>query len=163
MEPDVLYWQPDREANNIAVTVWHVSRAFDFFKVRLFQNHPAAEELWHKNGWAQKTNYDPTGIGWGGFGNLSGYSQQEVKGVPALTARELVAYLEQVVEAMRDYIRGLPSPALYQPAVGYTETSRTIYEWLRALIADSFEHLGEIRTIEAMGERQVRPNRQEVE
>ncbi|MBN1318239.1 MAG: DinB family protein [Anaerolineales bacterium] len=37
-----LTWQPDPEANNIAVTVWHVSRAFDVFKVHLFQNQPAA-------------------------------------------------------------------------------------------------------------------------
>ena len=35
---DILRWQPDEEANNIAVTVWHISRAFDLFKVRFFEN-----------------------------------------------------------------------------------------------------------------------------
>ncbi|MBN1314813.1 MAG: hypothetical protein JXA42_05075 [Anaerolineales bacterium] len=81
---------------------------------------------------------------------MSGYSQQEVKAIPILTAEELVVYLEQVVEAMRGFISDLPSAALYQPAIGCTEPSRTIYEWLRALIADGFGHLGEIRAIEAM-------------
>lgn len=45
MTQDVLCWQPDEEANNIAVTVWHISRAFDVFKVRLFENQPTSEEL----------------------------------------------------------------------------------------------------------------------
>ena len=54
MAQDVLRWQPDKEANNIAVTVWHFSRAFDVFKVRLFENQPATEELWHKCGWGAK-------------------------------------------------------------------------------------------------------------
>jgi hypothetical protein len=160
---DVLCWQPDKEANNIAVTVWHFSRAFDVFKVRLFENQPATEELWHRCGWAAKTGYDPRGIGWGGFGNLAGYSRQEVEAVPALAADELLTYFKQVYDALREYLSGLPAAALYEPAVGWSDESRTVYELLRALMIDSLGHLGEIRAIKAMWERKARSSQQEVE
>lgn len=159
---DVVCWQPDQEANNIAVTVWHFSRAFDVFKVRLFENQPATDELWHKCGWAAKTDYDPRGIGWGGFGNLAGYSWQEVEAVPELTVGELLQYFQQVYDAMSTYLSDLPATALYEPAVGWSEGSRTVYEWLRALIADSFGHLGEIRAIKAMWERRAQRRQQDV-
>lgn len=37
MTLDTLIWQPDQEANYIAVTMWHISRSFDLFKVRLME------------------------------------------------------------------------------------------------------------------------------
>ena len=153
MTQDVLCWHPDQEANSIAVTVWHFSRAFDVFKVRLFENQPATEELWHKSGWALKTKYDPSGIGWGGFGNLAGYSWQEVEAVPELTLAELLTYFKQVHGALNEYLSEIPAAALYEPAVGWAEGSRTVYAWLRALLIDSLGHLGEIRALKAMWER----------
>ena len=69
---DALYWQPDDEANNIAVTVWHFSRAFDILKVHVLENKPSEEELWFTQSWAELTGYDPRGLGWGGFGFLAG-------------------------------------------------------------------------------------------
>jgi hypothetical protein len=155
---DVLCWQPDKEANNIAVTVWHFSRAFDVFKVRLFENQPATEELWHQRGWAAKTGYDPRGIGWGGFGNLAGYSWHEVEAVPILAVDELLAYFDQVHGAMREYLGDLPGTALYEPAFGWSDGSRTVYELLRALIIDSYGHLAEIKATIAMNERKARFN-----
>jgi hypothetical protein len=72
-------------------------------------------------------------------------------------------YFKQAYESLREYLSGLPATALYEPAVGWTDEQRTVYEWLRALIADSFGHLGEIRAIKAMWERKTRFSQQEVE
>jgi hypothetical protein len=84
---DALQWQPDSEANNIAVTVWHVCRALDVLKVKIIENKPDQNQLWYHMGWASKTNYVPAGLGIGGFGNLSGYTLDQVKAVPVLAAR----------------------------------------------------------------------------
>ena len=155
---EALRWQPDQEANNIAVTVWHFSRAFDVFKVRIFENQPATAELWHQAGWTAQTGYDPQGIGWGGFGNLAGYTQAEVKAVPMLSVDKLLTYFDQVSEALDRYLRQLPSEALYQPAAGWPQDPEPIYEWLRNLLADSHGHLGEIRAIRAMWARRNTSN-----
>lgn len=156
MSPELLRWQPDEEANNIAVTVWHFSRAFDVFKTRLFENSSPEAEVWYARGWASKTGYHPWGIGWGGFGNLAGYSRAEVAAIPILSADELLTYFDQVHEALYTYLVHLSVDALYQPATGYPEKPRTTYEWLKNLLVDSQEHLGEIKAIRAMWERTVR-------
>ena len=155
MSLEALRWQPDGEANNIAVTVWHFSRAFDVFKTRLFENGPPEAELWYACGWAVKTGYHPRGIGWGGFGNLAGYTRAEVDAVPILSADELLAYFDQVYEALHSYLGHLSSEALYQPAVGWPDEPQTVYEWLKNLLVDSQEHLGEIKAIKALWDRRI--------
>jgi hypothetical protein len=156
VSPDALRWQPDQEANNIAVTVWHFSRAFDIFKVRLFENRSADEEVWCTHGWAAETGYDPRGLGFGGFGNLAGYTQAEVQAVPILSVDDLLAYFDQAFEELSTYLGEMPPGALYQPAAGWPDSQRTVYEWLRNLLADSHEHIGEIKAINAMWERKTR-------
>jgi hypothetical protein len=50
---DALYWHPDEDANNIAVTVWHFSRGFDILKIHILENRPSEEELWFTSSWAR--------------------------------------------------------------------------------------------------------------
>jgi hypothetical protein len=150
---DALRWQPDAEANNIAVTAWHISRAFDLFKVRFFENRTPEEELWHTRGWAAKTGYDPRGIGYRGWGNLSHYTQEEVKAVPILPASDLLTYFDQTYDAMVAYLHDLPAEALYQPTAGSPIEEYTAYRWLRNLLLDGYGHLGEIKAIMHMWER----------
>ena len=73
---EAMQWQPDEEANNIAVTVWHICRALDLLKVKLIENRSDHEQIWFSEGWADRTGYDPAGLGIGGFGNLAGYTWQ---------------------------------------------------------------------------------------
>ena len=153
---DILRWQPDEEANNVAVTVWHISRAFDLFKVRFFEDRTPEEELWHAQGWAAKTGYDSRGIGGRGFGNLYGYTQEEVEAVPILPAEDLLAYFDQVYEAMIAYLHDLPAEMLYQPAAGSPIEEYTTYRWLRNLLVDGLAHWGEIKAILHMWERRNR-------
>lgn len=150
---DMLRWQPDEEANNIAVTVWHISRAFDLVKVQFFESQPAEAELWHTRGWTAKTGYDPRGIGGRGQGNLYGYTREEVEAVPILPADDLLTYFDQVYEAMAAYLHALPAEALYQPAASSPVEGFTVYNWLRNLLVDGLGHWGEIKAIKAMWER----------
>jgi hypothetical protein len=150
---DALYWQPDEDANNIAVTVWHFSRAFDILKIHVLENRPSEEELWFTQSWAELTGYDPRGLGWGGFGFLAEYTREEVEAVPILSADGLLKYFDQTADALCDYIQKVPSEDLYKPAMGWPDQSDTAYEWIRHFLMDSLGHLGEIRAINAMWER----------
>ena len=147
-----LTWQPDAEGNSIAITVWHFSRWLDLLTVRAFENRPPEEEQWHTRGWAEKTGYDPRGIGFQGFGALTDYTQEEVAAVPVLAADELLTYLDQVCEALRRYLILVPEEALYEPAPGLGG-KRTPYQWIRSILTGSFGHLGEIEALKAMQSR----------
>ena len=154
---EALRWQPGPEANNIAVTVWHVSRAFDLLKVRALENQDSAAEQWFTAGWAVRTGYDPRGLGYGGFGNLAGYTQAEVAAVPILPAEELLAYFEEVANALYNYLQQMPAEALHQPPAGWAKPPYlSAYGWIRNFLLDSREHLGEIKAIKAMWERKVK-------
>jgi len=154
---EALQWQPDSEANNIAVTVWHVCRALDVLKVKILENLPDQEQLWYARGWAARTNYDPAGLGVGGFGNLAGYTLEQVKQVPILSAGESLEYFDQVYEALNDYLTNLKTEALEQPPPGWPGTSGPApdqaYDVLLMFLLDNREHLGEIKCIKAMWNR----------
>lgn len=152
---DALRWQPDGEANNIAVTVWHISRALDILAVRILDTQPPEAELWYTAGWSRQTGYDPRGLGIWGMGNLSGYTREEVAGVPILTSADLLRYLDQVSGALQRRIETMPTEALYEIAATWTPFQQTAYVWIRDFLMDTREHLGEIKAIRAMWKRQA--------
>jgi hypothetical protein len=158
MSKESLQWQPDSEANNIAVTVWHISRAFDVLKVKILENQPSQKQLWYERGWAARTNYDPTGLGIGGFGNLAGYTLEQVKEVPRLSAEELLEYFDQVYEALSDYLKTLTVEDLERSPIGWPSTTEapapeSVYDVIMMFLLDTREHLGEIKAIKAMWNR----------
>ena len=144
-----MTWQPDTEGNSITITVWHFSRWLDLLTVRALENRPPEEEQWQTRGCAQKTGYDPRGIGYQGFGALTDYTQEEVAAIPVLSADELLTYLDQVCEALRQHLLSLPEEALYQPAMGLGGR-RTPYQWIKSILLGSYGHLGEIEALKAM-------------
>ena len=154
--PDAaLQWQPDPEANNIAVTVWHICRALDVLKVKILENLPDQKQLWYDRGWASKTNYDPAGLGFGGFGNLAGYTLDQVKTVPQLSAGELLEYFDQVYNAICAYLSTLTVEAMEQSPAGWPKLNgvnapQNVYVVLLMFLMDNREHLGEIKAIKAM-------------
>lgn len=154
---DALTWQPDPQANNIAVTVWHVSRALDLLKVLILQDQPPENELWFTNGWAEKTGYNPIGLGHGGLGNLAGYTQAEVAAVPILPVEELLAYFDQASDALSIYLGISPNEAIYKPIELDNGTNIPAYIFIRNFLMDAREHLGEIKAIKAMWERKCLP------
>ena len=154
---EALQWQPDLEANNIAVTVWHICRALDVLKVKILENQPDQKQLWYARDWASKTNYDPAGLGIGGFGNLGGYTLEQVKEVPILSAEEALEYFDQVYGALNDYLTNLNIEVLEQPPSGWPGAAgaspENVYVVLLMFLMDNREHLGEIKAIKAMWNR----------
>src|SRR6266571_1174310 len=144
-----LTWRPDAEGNSIGVTVWHCSRGLDVLKVQFLEHKPSSAEQWHTQGWAQKTGYDPRGIGAGGLGILSGYTQEEVAAIPVLTAEELLAYLDQVAEALRQHLLSLPEGVLAQPITVAGER-QTVYQRIKDIVLGCVGHLGEIEALKAL-------------
>ena len=155
MSLDVLRWQPDPGANNIAVTVWHVARLLDDLWTRAFDNRPAEDQVWMAGGWSTRTGYDPRGIGWHGSGMLFEYTRQEVDEVPILSADDLLAYFDQVNVALRASLEDMPDAALHRRAPRSPVESWTPYRIARLVLMNAYEHLGEIKALKAMWERKV--------
>ncbi|MEZ4712818.1 MAG: DinB family protein [Caldilineaceae bacterium] len=154
-----LSWRPDDEANSIGVTVWHICRSLDVLTTRVLQNRTFTEEIWHTGGWAQKTGYDPHGIGFAGWGTLARFTRAEVDAIPVLSADELLTYFEQTVAGLRAHLNTMPLKDLYQPPTGWPDPTQsayqpeTAYRAIRGILMDTREHLGEIKALKAMWER----------
>jgi ketosteroid isomerase-like protein len=147
-----LTWRPDAEGNSIGVTVWHCSRGLDVLKVRFLEQQQALAEQWYTQNWARKTGYDPRGIGTGGLGILSGYTQEEVAAIPVLSAEELLAYLDQVSDALRQYLLSLPEGALSRPTL-FVGERLTAYQVIKEIVLGCVGHLGEIEALKALQTR----------
>ena len=89
-----LYWQPDAEANSIAVILWHMGRILDVFFHLLALGLSTDQQVWFRCGWAEKTGYDPRGIGRDGWGSLNDYTLQEVAAMPRYTDSDLMGFIE---------------------------------------------------------------------
>ena len=152
---EAMAWQPDPGANSIAVTTWHIARLFDILTVRLLEDRCVEDELWAARGWRDRTGYDTRGIAAYGFGALIGYTRAEVEEVPILSADELLSYFDQVRKALCITLNDTSAEALIEVAPGWAQGPWTAYEWIRIVVFNSMEHLGEIRAFKAMQERQA--------
>lgn len=148
-----LHWSTDGEANSIAVTLWHMGRLLDVFFVRLAHGKPATEECWIRNGWAERTGYNPHGIGRDGWGSVNGYTQDDVAAIPHLTAEQLLTYLDEVYDTVKGYFATASIATMQEKAPGF-EGKFSIYQCIQMALMDNIRHLGEITTIKSMWERQ---------
>ena len=155
IESSELDWQPHPEANNIGVTLWHMGRTMDLFKVRLFENRPVNDQLWFANGYVDKAGYDPRGLGFEGFGNLAGYSIEEMQAIPHMSGDLLLDYFDETFAAMVDFIKETPHTILESQAPGWPNDPMSINDWLKNLIADGHAHTGEIRAMRAQYKRET--------
>lgn len=68
---------------------------------------------------------------------------------PFLEADDLLAYLDQVSEALRQCLLSLPEGALHGPAPGFQD-GRTLYQLTMSILAGCLGHLGEIEALKTM-------------
>jgi hypothetical protein len=162
LSSDELPFRPDPGGNSVGVTVWHFARWLDLMAVCAFGGRPADQQLWFTQGWAARTGYDPRGLGVHGYGTLTGYTLEEVARVPALTAAELLAYLEQACQALRTQVLAIGQDDLHTPPPGPASPESphaggagddTRLQWLTGILTGSFRHTGEIETLNAMRRR----------
>ena len=142
LEEDALEWRPDDNGNNIRETVWHMARWIDVLTRILGGTQPSTER-WFTDGWAQRTGYDPRGIGDDGLGALTGYTFPEVLAVPRLTATELVRYLDSVIGPLAPLLRALPDD----------EAAARAVRRATGILQGCFAHIGEIDALLAIRER----------
>lgn len=155
MSAELWVWRPDAEANHICLTMWHLARIMDWLVNRALREGTAADEYWHRSGWAEKTGYDPTGLGWYGMGILSGYTLEEATAVPILTPAEMLTYIDESHEDLKAFLSNLPPHGMESMAPGMPE-KRTIYFWCQLSLVDLIHHWGEAVAIRAMWERAQR-------
>lgn len=149
MSPDELHWQPHPDANSPGVTVWHVARWLDVLATVLLPDPPQREDLWHSRGWAERTGYEPRGVGFLGLGTLTGYSPEEMRAVPKLDADDLHAYLAQAVDALVDELRSTGDAVTEpRPALGASP-----FSLVGSTLQGSFGHVGEIDALVALRDR----------
>jgi hypothetical protein len=150
---ECLHWQPDSDANSIAVTLWHASRAFDVFMTQHIKGQPNEEEIWVRSGWAEKSGYDPRGLGTNGWGMLTGYSLDEMRQIPRFGKNILRGYYDEMMGAIQTYLDKTSEEELAQLAPGF-EGRRTKFYWIRHPLFDLTRHVGEMLALKAMWERQ---------
>ena len=124
MSAECLLWKPEADANNIAVTIWHMARIFDVFLTQHARGDLSGEECWFRSGWAQRTGYDPRGMGHNGWGMLTGYTQQEVAAMPQLTGEQVIGYLDEVYDTVKEYLAGISVEELQTPGAGFAANRR---------------------------------------
>ncbi len=155
MSVDCVLWKPETDTNNIAVTIWHMARMFDVFLTQQAKGDLAGEECWFRHDWAGRTGYDPRGIGHNGWGMLTGYTQEEVAAIPQLTKGQMLGYLNEVYDSVKEYLAITPMKKLQTPAAGF-DGRYTKYQCIQMALLDNVRHLGEIYAIKARWDRQTK-------
>lgn len=149
---ECLFWRPEPDANNIAVTLWHMARMFDVFLTQQALGDPPDAECWQRNGWAVRTGYDPRGVGQNGWGMLTGYTQAEVSALPQLAREQVLGYLDEVYDTVKEVLASTPEQALFTPGAGF-DGKYSKYQCIQMPLMDNVRHLGEIYAIRSSWER----------
>ena len=102
------------------------------------QNAAPERQHWIADGWAERTGYDPRGIGTDGLGAISGYTFDEVEAIPRLRADQLLAYLGAVCADLIPRLEVADDAAVRR---------------YKGVIQGTFAHLGEIAALRTLHER----------
>ncbi len=150
MPNSAMAWAPQSDMHCVAVLGWHLARSLDLLAVRLLKGEDSGAELWHADGWREQTGYDPTGIGYGGFGNLAGYAPDDVDAIPLLTSAEISSYFNAAYDQLISYLRNTTAADLQKTSADLQHLNQTKYEWLRNFLNDGRETVGTIKTMRVM-------------
>jgi DinB superfamily len=142
LDEDALEWRADDRGNNVRETVWHMARWIDVL-TRILAGTQQSTERWFTDGWAERTGYDPRGIGDDGLGVLSGYTFQEVLAIPRLTAPDLLQYVDSVVAPLAQRLRALQDD----------EAAAKVVRRTTGILQGCLGHIGEIDALLAIRER----------
>ncbi len=154
LSDECLQWRPEPSANNMVITIWHMARMFDVFLTLHARGEPPEGECWFRQGWAERTGYDPRGLGMDGWGMLTGFTQEEVAAMPPLSRELALGYLNAVYDAVKDYLAATSPAELLEKAPGFgRKYSR--YQCIQMPLMDNVRHLGEICAIQSRWERKI--------
>jgi hypothetical protein len=154
MNDDCLYGTPDPEASCIVVTVWHMGRLLDVFLTRYAQEKEAGKKAWFSRGWAERTGYDPWGLGRDGWGSANDYTRQEVAAILPFSQQDLSGYSDDVADRVTGFLSETRTEELLQAGAGFGGTY-TRYQLIQMPLLDNVRHLGEVFALTAMWERRA--------
>lgn len=142
-------WHPRFEGNSIGVTLWHLARGMDFLANRAIKGRPAEEEMWCTAGWLDRTGYDPRGVGYGGWGVLTGYTWEEVLALPSMSGAEHLEYLGAAAADLGAAVRGMSAEEMASPITAFNDGKYTYRQWIKTFYKGFQAHVGEILAIKA--------------
>ena len=137
MDDEMLVRAPAEQCNSAAWILWHLSRVMDMFVHFRLQD---AEQLWTKDGWAEKFSVNPDiedrGVGWTAeqVAAWTSPSRDVLEGYYHAVNDAIRAYLAQVTE--EELAREIVLPPLPEP--------RTIAACFGQVMWDNLAHGGQI-------------------
>ena len=153
---DALYWQPHRESNSIGITIWHYTRWWDLFGTVTLVDGKIDDQHWIRDGWLERTAYDPRGKPPDGFGLLTDYTVEQMLAVPHLSADDLAAYhLASTDSALAAIAKEHSTSLELMLSVGEGNTGGSRYQQILGLALGSHRHLGEIDALVSLHARQT--------
>ncbi|MCB0014470.1 MAG: DinB family protein [Anaerolineales bacterium] len=145
--------RPGPHLNPISYLVFHILRSWERDLNHLILGQPQAEDAWHRLGLVEETGFDPSGTGYNGWANGTGYTDAQVDGLPAGKAwlqryhaglmAETSAYLAGVSEDFDEFGREIHHEN--SPFNPFTPRWR-----LQHLITHSHRHIGDIQFVKGM-------------
>ena len=151
-----LYWQPHRESNSIGITIWHYTRWWDLFGTVTLVDGTTSDQHWIRDGWLERTGYDPRGKPPDGLGLLTDYTIEQMLAVPHLSADDLAAYHQASTDsALAAIAKEDPTSLARTLSVGEGDSGGSRYQQILGLALGSHRHLGEIDALLALHSRQT--------
>ena len=145
--------RPGPKLNPIGFILFHVLRAWERDLNHLILGQLPMEDTWHRLGLSDETGFEPTGTGYQGWGNGTGYSDEEVDALPkgkaylqkyhAALMADTEAYLDSVTDDFSEFGREIHNDL--SPFNPFTPRWR-----LQHLVTHSQRHIGDIQFIKGM-------------
>jgi DinB superfamily len=137
-----LDWQPQRDANNLGWTAWHLTRVQDSQIAELM----GEEQLWTRDRWHAKFKRpaDPDDTGYG-------HTPAEVRAFKSPSARIQLEYLRPVVERTKGYLMTLrPGDLDRELDEPWQRPRPTVGVRIVSVVADCHHHAGEASYIRGL-------------
>ena len=153
---DALYWQPHRESNSIGITIWHYTRWWDLFGTVTLIDGAIGDQHWIRDGWLERTGYDPRGKPPDGLGLITDYTVEQMLAVPQLSSDDLAAYHQASTDSALAAIAREDQTSLTRMlSIGEGDSGGTRYQQILGLALGSHRHLGEIDALASLHARQT--------
>ena len=144
IDPAVLAFRPDPDANSIAWLVWHLTRVQDDH----ISEVAGVEQRWAAAGWHGRSGLDiaPEETGYG-------HSSAAVARLAAIPLDVLVGYHDDVAAHTRTYVGSLRDADLDRIVDTSWDPPVTLGVRLVSVIADNLQHAGQAAYVRGLADR----------
>ena len=136
--------RPGKESNNIAWTVWHMTRGFD----RRISLISGEDQIWILEQWYKSYNLPASDKDLG-----IGHTSNEVSKIIPIKLSVLTEYYESVHKKMLRYFNNNQQSNDYNKIIPETENTKG-YEAMR-MVAGTMQHIGQINYIRGLIESRI--------